>query len=213
MSIDQITSALGATEATIVSLMPWRLAENKPLTYPGSYEIEPVPRGEVRLLHIGQAMYRIYLDDERGWLRQYHTAAEMAEIIINDYINSQLFAAGDLRPGLFWVPGKLTEEQVKKIYKDRLEEARANQEKFLTGLVRAADDLWATNKQIGLIPSICKLSAEYLGLTREWTREVIEDSKIQCPVCRSMIHHESIVCAVCKTVINATEFEKFKKAV
>ena len=48
--------------ATVVSLLPIKITEEKPGLYPGSFHIPAVKNGDFNILHVGVSHYIVYLD-------------------------------------------------------------------------------------------------------------------------------------------------------
>ena len=116
------------SKCTIVSLVPFEIREDKP-TYPGTFIIPGAKRDDFEILVVDNVHSFMYLDENRGSLKMPIDSNEVANSIINDYENSQLFAkpSEGIGPGIFYLDGEYSKLDIKLKFKEKLEEYRQRQ--------------------------------------------------------------------------------------
>lgn len=197
------------SKATIVSLLPWEINENKGAGLsPGHFIIPAAPKNGLSVLVVGDSKYHIYIDSDRGSLEQVETALKMAESIVQDYIKSIPFGQGVGKPGLFFVPGPLSVEDVKKYHAKKLEQYQKSNKEWMNVLIKLSDDEWSKNRQRQAIPDICRYSAHALGLDREWARDAVVEETKACKFCTSPIAVSAIICPNCRQILDMQAFKE-----
>src|SRR5512141_3254891 len=102
-------------KATIVCLDPCGIREQKPGLIPPVYEIPPVKHGDFGILHVEDAFFFVYLAQFRGSIKVTTPALVLAKSICDDFTNAfQHGTSPNAQPGLFFVPGHATKEEIKK---------------------------------------------------------------------------------------------------
>src|SRR6185369_11850581 len=127
-------------KCTVVSLVPFELLEYKPGLIPPAFLIEASDGVIPTLLHVGNSLHYVYLDDTRGSLPVRGPSDAVARSIVNDYIDSQLGISDDAKPGIFWVPGEWNLAEINIKFKDQLEKAKVEQKNWFINCCRIADD-------------------------------------------------------------------------
>jgi len=209
MNEDESTS-----KATLVSIIPQELNEDKPGLIPSFFKIPAAPLGDISILVISDCYHFIYLDHERGSIRVADPALKVANAIVFDYITCQLARTADAEPGLTCFPGALTKDQVKTSRASELAELRVKQRNWFERLVSIADDEWARTGERRGISDLSRMGAKSLGLDKPWIRAVpAEISKVDmkpCPFCMEKIPAQAIVCRVCRGVIDTKKFKEMQ---
>ena len=154
--------------ATVVSLLPYKLNEEKPGLYPGCFQIAPAKKDDFNILHVGVSHYVVYLDSTRGTLRVPELGSRIARAIVEDYIKAQICIEDGREPGLFYVEGQLTKDDILKNHKEKLDEAKAKQLNWFRALSMLGDDNWQRYATHSSISGIQRLAAKELGHTAEW---------------------------------------------
>ncbi len=202
--------------ATIVSWIPRKIREFKPgLAFP-NFELPAAPENDFVVAHVSDNIASIYLDSDRGSRPFPVLVEEFAESIVNDFKIAQIERSLEYgaEPGIFWVPDKLTKEQVKVQYKEKLQQSLQAQILWFERLVRRANDDWNKNHQMNQIAEIQRIAARVLKLTPEWLYQDLAMNNNTCPACGSLISNPPpVVCPSCKCVLNEEEFKKLKFAV
>lgn len=191
--------------ATIVSLLPFAIRENKVGHVPGVFEI-PAAVGAVPgvlVIPEGVKVYT-YIDAERQSLGMKLLAEEFAKAIVFDWISAQLFHREDAKPGLFMLPGALTADQVVKQHGDVLESYRKVQHKWFQTLVEQGDMEFAKYQSTRSISDIHKHAARALGLETRWMTVENAEQVVPCPACRTLISVLATVCPQCRTAVKPT---------
>lgn len=186
-------------KATVVSLMPFPLDEQKVGVYPGTFHIDAALDGEPKLLVVDDAIHFIYLGEDRGDLKVRIPAHELAASIVYDYVSSLSCYTSESFPALFWVPG--THKDASKIPQDRMDTAKLLQKNWFLALVKLADDDWSKYHRHTVISDHQRHATKFLGLEREWLiQPSIEVPKpVLCGACKSPIHPEASICPFCRT--------------
>ena len=186
---------------TVVSFVPFRISEEKPGVFPGRFVIPPSDGVNPQIIHVGNSKKFLYVNDATGKLSLPITADEIADSLVNDFCKSQLEYNPDFGPALFWVPGKLTVEEVKEKCKTEIKTAIDRQNKWFLSLVKVADDDWERYHMHKSISDTQRFAAKSLGMERDWLIEVRENSStVKCIACKSVIEADALVCPVCRTV-------------
>jgi hypothetical protein len=196
---------------TVVSLIPWVLKESKPGLYPGHYFIKPSDTKIPSIVHVtNKTVHFVYLDDTRGSMIARDPSDEVAKSIVNDFCNSQLGTDEEAKPGMFWVPGLLSVEEIMEQYGPELELARSQQIKWFTNICRIADDDWTRYHKHNVISDFQRLAATVIGWNperHEWMNEKAEEEAPKttqdmkkCIACFSIIEKEAKVCRFCRCI-------------
>jgi hypothetical protein len=155
--------------ATVVSLMPKKISEEKPGLFPGTFTLEPAPKGSFSLLHVGVSHYYVYLDSTRGSLRVPELGSQIAKSIVEDYIGAQIAISDERRPGLFWVRGHASPEDINTKFVKELDEARAKQLNWFRALVMLGDDNWKRYGTHTSVSGVQRMAAKELNHKADWT--------------------------------------------
>lgn len=204
-------------KCTIISLVPFELLEYKPGLIPPAFLIEASDGETPTILHVGNSLHYVYLDDTRGSLPVRGPSDVVARSIVTDYIESQLGVGDNSRPGIFWVPGEWNLAEIRIKFKDQLEKAKKDQENWFTACCRIADDDWNKYHQHNVISSAQRKMAVMLGWDpkqHEWMapKSVQDASSAKCFACFSVLNNpEQMVCHVCKAVLKQSPELSFAK--
>lgn len=202
---------------TVVSIVPFAIKEVKPGLSPNIYEIAAATEDEPSILHIGTGSHNVYFDENRGSLNVKDPSAEIARSVVEDFTTSQLEYGDGVGPGLFWVIGKLSVEQVKKEYSAELTSAKIRQRRWFEKLIRLADRDWERYKQPNVVSDFQRLAANILKLDPSrhgWLEpsSIEVQASIQCKACFSSIHPKAIICPICKVVQDANKAKNLEFA-
>ena len=190
--------------ATVVSMYPLLIFEQKHTIEPGTFMIPPGSPKEPKLLIVtGSSWWRDISPDE-PMLEIPQPAPIVAHAIVNDHNRAMFgFEADKAHPALFWLPGIVTLEELDKKYKTQKELNIERQNNWFNNLIKEADKLWArTNGNPASVPTIAKVAANHLGQKRAWMESFSPEEVIKCPACGVLVNPAFPVCANCKTVIN-----------
>lgn len=217
-TIDQLTSEPSieqrgqAYACTVVSFVPIQLHEEKPHLFPAVYVLPAAKKNEFVLLHVGESHHFIPdpFDEKRNY-KQVTPPHEMARSICDDYNTAHIGTDSESGPGLFWVHGRLTIQQVKDKHSDLLEFYQKRQTKWFHNLVSIADADWEKNKNRLAVSDLQRIAAQYLGIQKDWVIATIQEN-MTCPFCKALISVDSVKCYNCKEVVNPVAYKKMMEA-
>lgn len=192
-------------KSTIVSIYPGTINSVNHTVFPGRFTVNPGTYEKPSILTLGQSSWWRELDDEQPYVEIPVSSISMADSIIKDYCNGLLECnMGDARPGLFFVPGEFTLDQIKKDHKAELDQANIFQQNWFLGLTRLADTLW--NQFQGnprVISDTMKMAAKELNLEdKPWLKDFTMVSMVKCIACGALRNPQYPMCANCKTIVD-----------
>lgn len=188
--------------ATIVSIFPMDINENKYTIWPGQFKIAAGSVSNPSVLTIGPSSWYFDRDLEMPIQEMVTGAVVVAESVINDYCSGLLeVSMPDKMPGLFFVPGEVTSDGILVKYKSALHAAKVKQDAWYQELVKQADGLWATSRNNPLaIWGIMKMAAKELGVDRPWLADFKISGLTKCFACGNLRDPEFPICPTCKTI-------------
>lgn len=198
-------------KATVVSILPKKIDEVKHTIQPGRFTIEPGSYDKPSLLVVGPSSWWKEIDQEQPLLEIPVSSIQIADSIVKDYCNGILGCnMSDVMPGLFYLPGAVTIDQLTKEHKPLLNAALAKQRAWYQVLVRMADTLWArTNGNPLAISDDMRLGAQELGFkTKEWIRDFTTIEMVRCTACGAMRNPTYPVCQTCKAIVDPEAWKK-----
>lgn len=193
-------------KSTIFSIWPKPVYERKITLSPGEFVI---PAGSVdnpATLVIGPSSWWREVGEHEPLLEISQPSAVIADSLCKDYMNGMLGCDMiDSMPGLFWLPGDVSVEALRKEHKKHLLEAERKQKNYFQALVKLADAMWARSNGNPLaIYGDSILAAKHLGLEKEWSSGFAEHAPtiVRCVACGSMRNPLFPICPTCKTVVD-----------
>ena len=202
-------------KATIVSIYPRDIKEVKHTIVPGTFKI---PAGTV-------TKPSITVIDPSSWFRDMgedmpnieipNNAVVVAKSIVQDYCSGMLMATKDASPGLFFIAGEWTLEEIKTKYKDAFNKAVIGQNVWFKRLVDLADAGWAqTNGNPKAISDLMRMAATELGVgDKDWMKSSIVASMIKCAACGNLRNPDFPICGSCNRIIDVEKAKKLGIAV
>lgn len=187
---------------TVVSIFPFQTMEFKPGLSNGRFIIPAAPEGDFIVVHISDSFYmERQLGTDRS-LKIPVLAEDIAKSIINDFSDTHVGSSDGAKPGMFFVPGKLSKAEILSKHKIELEAAKKSQINWLTNLVALADDDFSRFHQVKMINDTQKYAARFLKLEREWLIDYtanLEDANnsTKCEACQTVISKLVVKCASC----------------
>lgn len=196
--------------ATIFSIYPMPIREVKITLQPGTFEIPAGRPEKPGRLVIGPSSWWRDVDPDQPLLEIPVSAVVMADSIVRDYNNSRLGSnMGDSIPGIFYLPGEITNKQLGEEYPQALEMAIVKQRAWYNTLVKLADALWArTNGNPLAIPDDCRLAARELSFSRDWTTNFSRIEMVPCVACGMLRNPNFPICSNCKNVVDRKKAEE-----
>lgn len=190
-------------KSTIVSILPMRLEEFKHTIQPARFVIEKGSFESPSILHVGQSSWWREFNETQPPIEVICSSVEVAEAIIRDYCSGLLGCdmEGSV-PGLFFIYGKLTLDEIKLKYRSKLAEVNEKQRTWYRELVKQADGFWSrSNGNPLVIWDIMKLAARELGyLDRPWLKDSFMSERIQCFACGNFRDPKFPICPTCKVI-------------
>ena len=190
-------------EATVISIVPREVRMHAPGLSPDIFVLPPAAEGDFEILHVKDSFFYVYrLEGEQ--IRVSEPGEIVARSIVTTFLGDQLGMTENGAPGLFWLPGVFSKEEIQAKYKKELDAARSRQVMWFKELVNLADDSWQKNHLLRAISETQRDAARRLGLRKEWL--VDYKQLTQCPACGSTLPiPDATVCAQCRTIINPAE--------
>ena len=193
-------------KSTVVSILPKEIDEYKCTIQPGRFIIAPGTYEKPAVLVVGPSSWWKELDDNQPLLEIPQSSIAIADSVVKDYCNGILGCnMGDAMPGLFYVMGNFTSEEIKTKFKELVDAAKIKQDAWFKVLVQMADTLWArTNGNPLTISSDMRMAAKMLNLenNKEWTKDSITSELVRCKACGALKNQLYPVCGSCKAIDN-----------
>lgn len=190
-------------KATVVSIFPMEIDEKKSTLQPGRWIIPAGTYEKPAVLHVGPSSWWREIDPEQPLLEIPVASILIADSIVRDYCVGMLGCdMGNKMPGLFYIPGEVSAEEMKLKYKKLLDIANEKQRAWCEELVRIADVAWArTNGNPLTINELMKLAAAILGQEdREWLKAYQAVNMVRCFACGTLKNPLFPVCPSCRAV-------------
>jgi hypothetical protein len=190
---------------SIISIFPKVIApERKHTIQPGVFQIPFGTLAEPGILEVGPSSWWKETDEGQPLLEIPHSSITIAHSIVRDYAIGLLACdMGDKRPGIFYIPGKVTKDDLKKKteYLALLQQANERQRNWFLDLVKIADVLWARTSGNPLtISDDMKLAAKELTLDKPWVKDFQSFQMINCKACGALKNPIYPVCPSCKAI-------------
>lgn len=212
------TSLISASEGlkcTVVSIVPFEIVEAKPGLTPPVFIIPAAKNGEPELLHIGTCFHYVYIDETRGSLQVRDSPEEVARSICYDYASSQVGVYRGAAPGIFWVPGQVSVDEVKQNHAVLLHQARIQQNRWFEKLIELADKYWARYGSKMAICDFMRDAAKSMKVDPArhlWMSELTVENAVDCPACGNLVKPGVIVCPACKCILDAEKYKTLQFA-
>jgi len=198
-------------KCTIVSIFPKEINEIKHTIQPGRFHINAGSYEAPALLIVGSSSWWREIDENQPLLEIPNSSIQVADSVVKDFCNGLLACnMSDVMPGLFYVNGESNLVEIKTTYKDKLNNARANQKRWYEALVQMADINWARSNGNPLsVGDDMRLAARELALnSKDWMRNTQSFEMIRCVACGALRNPSYPVCGACHAVIDKDKAEK-----
>lgn len=198
-------------KSTVVSIYPKRIDEVKHTIQPGRFIIEPGSLKNPSILVVGSSSWWKETDPEQPLLEIPNSSIQIADSIVKDFCNGLIGCnMSDAMPGLFWLPGALTVETIKKEHFGELSRYNTYQKNYFTNLVKMADKLWATsNGNPYSISEDSRIAARELNLNdKEWLKDFHMITQVRCVACGELRNPEFPICKSCNTIVDQELWSK-----
>lgn len=200
---------------TVVSLVPFEIKEEKPGLIPGYFRIPASDGKNPVCLVVEAAKHNVYLDETRGSLPVQDASDQVARSIVEDFLSSQLGISDGVHPGLFWLVGSVTPEEVVKNHGDELRIAKLAQQRWFIEICKIADNDWNRRRQHNSISDFQRKAAELLGYTKEtheWMAPSLVMGSQTCPACNSVVSPGIAICPNCRCILDKEKYSRLEFA-
>lgn len=172
--------------------------------------IPAAEQNDLVVVHVTDQSYALYLDAERGSRQIPEPVGEYARAIVDDFKISQIEVSEEHNawPGIFWVMGRFTADEVRAKFAKQILEAREQQTRWFERLVYRADEDWAKQPSMRVISDIQRLAAKSLNLVRPWAIPDLKLGNITCPACTTAVPPDAALCPNCKCILNQEKASK-----
>lgn len=198
-------------KSTVVSMIHIPLTEEKPGLIPNVFRIPAGSPEKPSVTHISAAKHHVYLDDTRGSLPVRDASYEVARSIVEDYITAQPYISEGIYPGLFWVPGALSLEDIKEEFPELLTAAHIAHKRWTEKHLKAADDDYARYQKHNVVSDFQRALAKMNNLDprkHPWMNISDTMAQLSCPGCGNMTIPGVAMCGICKTVLNQEKYDQ-----
>lgn len=196
---------------TIASFLPFPIREpSKPGLCPGTFPID-ASDGIKPAIFVVEDAVRAQYDENFKIIDMPVPASVVANSIIVDYILGQLQTDPDKGPGIFWVEGQFSADEILKRFPAKVKETQDKQTKWFQALVKSADDTWQQHHQHRFIADLQRTAARVLNYKREWLDDA-SDRSVKCPACMTIISRDASICFACKAIVNVEKAKQFQFA-
>lgn len=200
--------------STVVSILPYPIKEQKPSIIPSYFQVPRSRDGIPSVLQVGEAIYWVESpfsgNPPPPPIKVTIPSREVARSIVNDLIEAQLAIESDALPGIFWVEGHFTADEVMFRFASDLKKAEDNQFRWFSTLVRIADDDWAKYHQHKFISDLQRYAARSMMLNREWITPIQSEVQLQCPLCKDFVRSDAIIHAPCGYILRPDEYKQLQ---
>lgn len=196
-------------KSTVVSIYPVAIHETKPTIQPGTFDITAGSYEKPAILVVGPSSWWREIDEDQPLLEIPNSSIQIADSIVKDYCNGIIECnMNEIMPGLFYVPGEKTVDQICKDHKKELDRSNEKQKRWYSALVQVADTLWSRSNGNPLsISNDMRIAALQLNLTKDWMADFTNIEMVRCKACGNLNNSTVVVCPNCKVVLDT---EKFK---
>lgn len=197
-------------KATIFSIYPKEIKETKITIQPNEFVIPAGKLDKPGILVVGPSSWWRDVDPEQPLLEIPVSAVVVADSVVRDHNNSRLGSnMADCIPGLFYLPGEVSFQELMEKYPQVLKTAAIKQRNWYQSLVKFADALWArTNGNPLAIPDDCRVAAKELNVTKDWATNYSRVEMIPCAACGALRNPNYPICSNCKNVVDKEKAEK-----
>lgn len=195
-------------KATVISILPWEVNEQKPGVFPGRFHIDKAEDGEVSTLILSESTcYAVTDHDQNISVPVIQSALKMADSLVRDYIDAKLAVDENSKPGIMAVLGSYTPADAQATFPAEIKDLRTKQVSWFNRLVNIADDAWNRYHQHRAISDEQRFAASYLKQDKPWNVDVATLSTyVKCPACQQTISAQTLKCPHCQTVIKPAEY-------
>lgn len=198
-------------QSTVFSICPMDINEFKPGIYPGTFLI-PACKDETnpqRLLIEKPSVHLMYVGGRKEPIRIPTPSYTIAESIVRDFLDKQIFATPAAHPGICFFQGDISVTDFKTKYIEIYKELIRKQKSWYLEIIRETDRDWNKTHNLRVVSDQAKFAVKYLGLEKEWMSDEVKAlDMVNCPACMSKVSPKQIICHNCKCILNKAEADK-----
>jgi hypothetical protein len=190
-------------KSTVVSIYPKRIVEVKATIQPNTFELKPGSFDKPSVLIVGPSSWWREVDEEQPLLEIPVSSIQIADSIVKDYANGLLGCnMQDQMPGIFYLPGEFTVEEIKEKHTPLLKNAQAKQKKWMLELVRMADIMWSRSQGNPLsVSDDARMACRELNIqNKPWLGDHQAAELVRCVACGSLRNQLFPICQTCKAI-------------
>lgn len=190
-------------KSTVVSIYPREILHKNCTVQPGEFLIPAGDAEKPGILVVGPSSWWRDIDEAQPLLEIPVSSIQIAESIVRDYCNAVLGVNGNTTTmGVFYLPGKVTVNEVKSDYSKELARAQETQRNWFEELCKLADSLWARSNGNPLaIGDDMRFAAQQLGkIDKDWLKDHRSAGMIRCIACGSLKNPDYPVCMTCRAI-------------
>ena len=195
--------------STVFSIVPFEIFETKPGLYPGNFRIPAcLDDSNPQRLRVGASEHLMVVGGKKEPIRIITPSYLIAESIVRDFLDGQLWTTDVGKPGIAWIQGDIPDlSEHEDIYK----RIKNSQRHWFVQLCKQTDNEWKRQQNSRVVSDQARFAAQALGLDPDWLRvEEVGLTFTKCPSCATMNDPQNAICSNCRCVLNQ---EKFKKLV
>lgn len=185
---------------TLVSIFPKALTARLITCEPGEFILSAGSKEKPSFLTIGSSSWWKDPGFDQPLLEIQIASTRVANSIIADNVGSMInVTLGQKQPGIFSVPGKVTE-----VSKELIEKYDAIQNNWYREMIKTADIDWARHNGNPLaISDDSRLAAQQLGLKdKPWMGDFKTIELVQCVACGSLRNPKFPICPTCNHIVD-----------
>lgn len=192
-------------KTTIVSIYPKNVPSHNSTIFPGDFLIPAGTYDKPTVLTVGSSSWWKDMEGDQDPFEVVVGSILVADSIVKDWARGLMGCnLEDSMPGLFYIEGTKTSEEVKKNHKNLLDLAAAKQKKYYETLIELGDVLWVSFQgSPRTISEDMRLAATELGIKdKAWMKDSVDFRMQNCPACGNLRNPAYPICPNCKTVID-----------
>lgn len=190
-------------KSTLVSIYPKPIHFKNVTLSPGRWYLAAGSAENPSVLTIGPSSWFRDVGLDEPLIEIVQSSVQIAESLCKDYMNG-IFACNmvDAMPGLFFVPGKMLQETIRKDFADLLSTAIKHQDNYYRTLIKYGDALWARSNGNPLaINDEMRMAAKALGAQdKEWMKDFSSTGMVRCFACGDFKSPDFPICKSCHSI-------------
>ena len=190
-------------KSTIVSIYPKQITEFKATIQPNTFVVPAGSFEKPGILVVGPSSWWREVDEEQPLLEIPVSSIQIAYSVVTDYMNGLLGCnMNDQMPGIFYIPGGFTVDEVKKLHMPLLLDAQRKQKKWYLELIRMADIMWSRSQGNPLsVSDDARAACRELNIqNKPWLGDHQVAELIRCVACGNLRNPAYPICQTCKAI-------------